>query len=300
MIKFVLKIFNLNGSSLQIRSKQRTSGASTKQCGTSFELPEFQFGIIKQASNMRMHKPLIHIVNHDHFLIITWFGTHIIVRGSKSSNFGRSTFKLKIQLFVFTKKHAKQFVLIPKGILKLDDSQRKTLGGWIITYIRVRVGDVSWRLAHEAKASEVACLAFGLLILLWPGGVVAREVEVVEGSTRLRYHLLELLLLLLVPEVILLAITLVTGVVPVVVVVLVGGIKLLPLGVVGDEVGGVAASKQPLGDLLLSLWNLCKVRHFLASRAISSSRMLLYCSSEAAAKEDKVNSKADESVVLVG
>jgi hypothetical protein len=30
MIKFVLKIFNLNGRSLQIRSKQRTSGASTK------------------------------------------------------------------------------------------------------------------------------------------------------------------------------------------------------------------------------------------------------------------------------
>jgi hypothetical protein len=33
-------------------------------------------------------------------------------------------------------------------------------------------------------------------------------------------------------------------------------------------------SKQPLGDLLLSLWNLCKAQNFLASRAISSSGML--------------------------
>jgi hypothetical protein len=33
---------------------------------------------------------------------------------------------------------------------------------------------------------------------------------------------------------------------------------------------------------------------------ISSSGMLSYCSSEAVAKEDKANSKADETVVLVG
>jgi hypothetical protein len=103
MIKFVLKIFNLNGSSLQIRSKQRTSGASTMQWGMSFELSEFLSGTIKQASNMRMHKPQIRIVDYDHFTVITWFCTHIIMHGSKSSNFGRSTFMLKIQLFVFTK-----------------------------------------------------------------------------------------------------------------------------------------------------------------------------------------------------
>jgi hypothetical protein len=95
----------------------------------SFELSEFQSDTIKQASNMRVHKPQIHIVDHDTFSIIRWFGTHIIVRGSKSSNFGRSTFKLKIQLFVFTKNLAKQLILIAKGILKLDDSQRKTLRG---------------------------------------------------------------------------------------------------------------------------------------------------------------------------
>jgi hypothetical protein len=59
-------------------------------------------------------------------------------------------------------------------------------------------------------------------------------------------------------------------------------------------------SKQSLGDLLLSLQNLCKARNFLTSRAISSSEMLSYCSSEAADKKDKANSKADESVVLVG
>jgi hypothetical protein len=57
-------------------------------------------------------------------------------------------------------------------------------------------------------------------------------------------------------------------------------------------------SKQPLGDLLFSLENLCKARNFLASRAISSSGMLSYCSSEAVAKEDKTNSKEDETVLM--
>jgi hypothetical protein len=47
-------------------------------------------------------------------------------------------------------------------------------------------------------------------------------------------------------------------------------------------------------------WNLCKVWNFLASRVISTSGMLSYCSSEATVKEDKANSKSDETVVLVG
>jgi hypothetical protein len=94
------------------------------------------------------------------------------------------------------------------------------------------------RLVHEAKAGEVTRLALGPLILLGAGGVVAREVEVTEGSTCSGHHLLELLL---VPEVVLLIIALVTGVVPVVVVVLVGGVELLPLEAVDDEVGGVTA-----------------------------------------------------------
>jgi hypothetical protein len=97
---------------------------------------------------------------------------------------------------------------------------------------------VSRRLAHEAKAGEVARLAFGPLILLGAGGV-----EVDEGYTCSGHHLLELLLLLVPEAVLLLTLALVSGVilVVVVVVVLVGGVKLLPLGAVGDEVGGVAA-----------------------------------------------------------
>jgi hypothetical protein len=99
---------------------------------------------------------------------------------------------------------------------------------------------VSQSFAHEAKASEVVCLALGPLILLGAGGVIAGEVEVAEGGTRSGHHLLKLLLL--VPEVVLLlALALVAGVIPVVVVVLVGGVKLLPLGAVDDEVGGVTA-----------------------------------------------------------
>jgi hypothetical protein len=79
------------------------------------------------------------------------------------------------------------------------------------------------------------------LIFLGAGGVVAGEVEVVEGGTRSGHHLLELIFLLVPEVVLLLVLALVTGVVPVVVVVLVGGVELLPLGAVSDEVGGVAA-----------------------------------------------------------
>jgi hypothetical protein len=51
------------------------------------------------------------------------------VRRSKRSNLRKSIFKLKIQLFIFAKNLAKQLILIAKGILKLDDSKGKTLGG---------------------------------------------------------------------------------------------------------------------------------------------------------------------------
>jgi hypothetical protein len=177
----------------------------------------------------------------------------------------------------------KQLVLVAKSIFKFGDSQRKTLGGWVITYIRVGVRDVPRWLDLEAKAGEVAHLALGPLILLGAGGVVAGEVEVTEGGTRSGQHLLELLFLLVPEAVLLLTLTLVAGVVLVVIVVLVGGVELLPLG-----------------DLLLSLRNLCNAWNFLTSRAISSSGMLSYCSSLGAHKEDKANSKADKSVVLVG
>jgi hypothetical protein len=140
-----------------------------------------------------------------------------------------------------------------------------------------------------------------LLILLWAGGVITGEVKVAQDSTHLGYDLLELiLLLLLVSEaVLLLLFTLVARVVPVVVI-LIRGVERVPLGAVGNEVGGVTALKAALGDLLLSFWNLCKAHNFVTSRAISLSGMLSYYSSEVVAKEDKANYKADETMVLVG
>jgi hypothetical protein len=79
----------------------------------------------------------------------------------------------------------------------------------------------------------------GPLILLRAGGVITGEVEVIEGCTHSGHHLLELLL---VPEVVLILIVALAVVVPLGVVVLIeGGVKLLPLGAIGDEVGGVDA-----------------------------------------------------------
>jgi hypothetical protein len=61
------------------------------------------------------------------------------------------------------------------------------------------------------------------------------------GSTRSGHDLLELLLLLIPKAIFFLIVVLAIGVIPVVVVVFVRGVKLLPLGTVGDEVSGVAA-----------------------------------------------------------
>jgi hypothetical protein len=95
----------------------------------SFELYEFQPSIIKQTSNMRVYELQIRIINHDHITVITWLGTHIIVRGLKRSNLRKRTLKLKIQLFVLMKDLIKQLVLIAKSIFKFGDSQRKIIGG---------------------------------------------------------------------------------------------------------------------------------------------------------------------------
>jgi hypothetical protein len=96
------------------------------------------------------------------------------------------------------------------------------------------------RLGYDAKAGEVVRLALGPLILLGARGVIAGEVEVAEGGTHSGHHLLKLLLL--VPKAVLLvALALVAGVILIVIVILVGGVELLPLGAIGDEVGGVAA-----------------------------------------------------------
>jgi hypothetical protein len=58
----------------------------------------------------------------------------------------------------------------------------------------------------------------------------------------LGYHLLEILLLLLILKVVLLVVALAV-VVLLGVVILVEGVEILPLGAVGDEVGGVAILK---------------------------------------------------------
>jgi hypothetical protein len=80
----------------------------------------------------------------------------------------------------------------------------------------------------------------GVTILLGAEGVIDGEVEVAKGCTCLGHHLPELLLLLLVPEAVLFLIVALVVVVLLSVVVLVGGgVELLPLGAVGDEVGGV-------------------------------------------------------------
>jgi hypothetical protein len=87
------------------------------------------------------------------------------------------------------------------------------------------------------KTNEVVLLALDLLILFLARGVFAQEVEVAQGTTCSGHDLLELLLLLL-PEAVLLLVVALAVVVTVVVVLV--GVKLLPLGSVGDEVGGVA------------------------------------------------------------
>jgi hypothetical protein len=80
------------------------------------------------------------------------------------------------------------------------------------------------------------------LILLLAGGVIAGEVEVAKGGTRSGHHLLELLLFSSCPRSgTSSCLALVARIVLVVVVLLLGGVKLLLLGAVGDEVGGVAA-----------------------------------------------------------
>jgi hypothetical protein len=63
--------------------------------------------------------------------------------------------------------------------------------------------------------------------------------------------------------VLLLALALVAGVIPVIVVVLIGGVKLLPLGAVDNEVGGVAALKAALGVSSSPCGTGAKLRTFL-------------------------------------
>jgi hypothetical protein len=72
----------------------RAASTSNKQRGTSFDLSEFQFGAIKLTCNSRVHEPHIHIVNDDHRAVTKWFGTHIIMHGSKRSNLKKRMLQL--------------------------------------------------------------------------------------------------------------------------------------------------------------------------------------------------------------
>jgi hypothetical protein len=52
------------------------------------------------------------------------------MHGSKRSNFRKKTLSSSRFNFLFSRKNlAKQLAFVAKGILKLNDSQRKTIGG---------------------------------------------------------------------------------------------------------------------------------------------------------------------------
>jgi hypothetical protein len=137
----------------------------------------------------------------------------------------------------------KKLVLTTQSIFKFVHFRRETIIGEIITYIRVGVRLAPRRssLGHEAQPGEVAFLALDRLILFRARGVFSQEVKVAQGSTRLGYDLLEVLLLVS-KAVLLPVVTLVAGVISVGIVVLVG-VKLLPLRAIGDEMSSVAALK---------------------------------------------------------
>jgi hypothetical protein len=115
----------------------------------------------------------------------------------------------------------------------------------------------------------------------------------------LRHYFLELLLL--VPEAVLLLVITLDVVIPLGVVILVGGgVELLPLGAVGDEVGGIAtleASPRWSPPLLVELVQGAELSHQQGDLVVRDALILLIRSY---GKEDKENTKADEIVVLVG
>jgi hypothetical protein len=100
------------------------------------------------------------------------------------------------------------------------------------------------------------------------------------------------LFILLIPEAVLLLVITLAVVILLGVVVLIGrGVELLPLGTVSDEVGGVFTLEAVPRRSPPLLAELCKAWNFIASKTISSYRMLLCCSSEAADKTDKQTPK---------
>jgi hypothetical protein len=100
----VLKIINLNGSSLQIRSKQRATSASTQKCGTSFfELSAFQPSTISKLATCEC---MSHISAQLTMIILQLSHGLALISSCadrREAISEKSTFKLKIQLFVFVK-----------------------------------------------------------------------------------------------------------------------------------------------------------------------------------------------------
>jgi hypothetical protein len=147
--------------------------------------------------------------------------------------------------------------------------RRKTILGEIITYIRVRVRVVPWRtsLGHEAQLGEVAfpLPVVDLLILFWTWWVFTWDVEVAQGYTCSGHDLLDVLLLLVSEAILLLLVVLIVILVAVVIlvaiVILVGVVVLLPLGAVGDNVGGVTTVEAAPGVSRVSSPLLPKLVH---------------------------------------
>jgi hypothetical protein len=81
--------------------------------------------------------------------------------------------------------------------------------------------------------------------------------------------------------------------------VIIVAIELFGLRKFSDKVSGVDVLEAALGDIFLSLWNLCKAQKNFINRTISSSGILSYCSSKTTHKEDNINFKADALVVLM-
>jgi hypothetical protein len=238
----MLKIFNLNGISLQIRSKQETSSASIKQHGMSFDLSEFQPNTLKSTCDLSVHQPQVSIVNHDHFVIFTWLSTYIIMHWPKRSNLEQELSSSRFNFLFLWKTLQSNLSWLHKTFSSLATLKKRPSKDRLSLTSESESGMLHEDLPMRQKAGEVALLVLDLLILLRARWVITGEVKVAESSTRSRHDLLELLLVVVLEAVLLLVIALVV-VILLDVVVLVGGVELLPLGVVDDEVGGITALK---------------------------------------------------------
>jgi hypothetical protein len=222
----MLKIFNLNGTILQIRSKQRATSASTKLQGMSFELSEFQLGTVKLSSNLSVHQSQVSIVHLDHFAIVTWLSTHIIMHWLKRSNLRKKNSNSRFNFLFSRKIQPSNLSWLHKEFSSPTTLKERPLGDRSSLTLESELKMFLEDLPMRQRLVKSLCLHLTF-----------------SSSSRLviRQDFLEFLLLPI-PEVMLLLFITLDVVVPLVVVVLVG-VELLPLEVVGNEVSGVAALK---------------------------------------------------------